>query len=203
MPDRPAADAARFVFSPPPRTPKSHAHLWRELAEGGIDLWSSDHSPYRFADKVGQAEVPGFHTTLSGVPGLETRLPLLFSEGLLTGRVSLDRYLDLTSRKAAATYGFADRKGRIAVGLDADLALWDPSLTWTIGHEVLHSGCDFTPYEGRQVTGKPVTVLVRGAAVVEDGLLRARPGYGQFLPCSADTARVGKPIEDTTPWLDT
>lgn len=200
---RPGADAARFVFSPPARSPKSHAHLWKELAEGGIDLWSSDHSPYWFADKVGKAEVPGFHTTLSGIPGLETRMPLLFSEGLLTGRLSLDRYLDLTSRNAAAAYGFADRKGRIAVGLDADLALWDPSQQWTIGHEALHSRCDFTPYEGRQVTGKPTTVLVRGVPVIEDGVLRAQPGSGQFLPRKADLARVGKPIEDTTPWLDT
>jgi dihydropyrimidinase len=200
--DRPAADAARFVFSPPARTPKSHAHLWKELAGGGIDLWSSDHSPYRFADKVGQAAVPGFHTTLSGVPGLETRLPLLFSEGLLAGRVSLGRYLDLTSRNAAAIYGFADRKGRIAVGLDADLALWDPSATWTIGHAALHSCCDFTPYEGRQVTGKPVTVLVRGVPVVEEGALRVKPGFGHFVPRSADPARAGKPIEDAMPWLD-
>ena len=106
-------------------------YLWQALADGGIDLWSSDHSPYYFADKIGKAETPGFDTTLSGIPGLETRLPLLFSEGLLTGRLSLARYLDLTSRNAAATYGLAHRKGRIALGLDADLALWDPGRVWT------------------------------------------------------------------------
>lgn len=200
--DRPGADAARFVFSPPPRSPRSQAHLWRELATGGIDLWSSDHSPYFFADKLGKAAVPAFHTTLNGIPGLETRLPLLFSEGLLTGRVSLSRYLDLTSRNAAKTYGFADRKGRIAIGLDADIALWDPSLTWTLGHEALHSRCDFTPYEGRAVTGKPVTVLVRGVPVIEDGMLGVEPGFGQFLSRRADPAQVGRAIEDTTPWLD-
>ncbi|TIP07427.1 MAG: dihydropyrimidinase, partial [Mesorhizobium sp.] len=121
--DRPGRDAARFVFSPPPRTPHSREHLWRLLADGGIDLWSSDHSPYYFADKIGKAPEPGFTTTLSGIPGLETRLPLLFSEGLLTGRLSLQRYLDLTSRNAAAIYGLDHRKGRIAPGLDADLAL--------------------------------------------------------------------------------
>ena len=170
---------------------------------GGIDLWSSDHSPYYFADKIGKAETPDFTTTLSGIPGIETRLPLLFSEGLLTGRLTLDRYLDLTSRNAAAIYGFADRKGRTAVGLDADLALWDPEATWTLGHAALHSRVDFTPYEGRSVTGKPTTVLVRGVPVIADGVLKAKPGFGQFVErTAADPARSGKPVEETTPWLD-
>lgn len=201
--DRPALDAARFVFSPPPRSPRSHQHLWQALIDGGIDLWSSDHSPYYFADKIGKAETPDFTTTLSGIPGIETRLPLLFSEGLLTGRLTLDRYLDLTSRNAAAIYGFADRKGRIAVGLDADLALWDPEATWTLGHAALHSRVDFTPYEGRSVTGKPTTVLVRGVPVIADGMLKAQPGFGQFVErTAADPARSGRPVEETTPWLD-
>jgi dihydropyrimidinase len=200
--DRPAEDAARFVFSPPPRSPRSHEHLWKELIDGGIDLWSSDHSPYWFRDKIGKAETPGFHTTLSGIPGIETRLPLLFSEGLLTGRLTLARYLDLTSRNAASVYGLADRKGRIAVGLDADLALWDPQRSWQLDHTALHSRVDFTPYAGRTVTGKPVTVLLRGVPIIVDGVLQAKPGFGSFIPRSADRARVGVPVEDTTPWLD-
>ena len=201
--DRPALDAARFVFSPPPRSPRSHAALWQALAEGGIDLWSSDHSPYWYADKIGKAETPGFDTTLSGIPGIETRLPLLFSEGLLTGRLTLDRYLDLTSRNAASIYGLADRKGRIAVGLDADLVLWDPQETWTLGHAALHSRVDFTPFAGRTVTGRPTTVLVRGVAVIEEGVLRAEPGFGRFVVRTpGNPALAGKPVEDTTPWLD-
>ena len=140
---------------------------------------------------------------LSGIPGIETRLPLLFSEGLLTGRLTLERYLDLTSRNAASIYGFADRKGSIAVGLDADLALWDPIARWTLGHKALHSRVDFTPYEGRVVTGRPATVLVRGVAVVADGKLQAEPGFGQFVArAAADPAHLRKPVEDWTPWLD-
>jgi dihydropyrimidinase len=201
--DRPALDAARFVFSPPPRSPRSHAYLWKALAHGVIDLWSSDHSPYYFADKIGNAKTPGFDTTLSGIPGLETRLPLLFSEGLLTGRLSLARYLDLTSRNAAATYGLDRRKGRIALGLDADLVLWDPTRVWTIGHAVLHSRVDFSPYEGRQVTGKPITVLVRGVAVVADERLQAQPGFGELVPLRRrDAASTNRPVEETTPWLE-
>ena len=128
---------------------------------------------------------------------------MLFSEGLLTGRLTLDRYLDLTSRNAAAIYGLAHAKGRIAVGLDADLALWDPTATWTLGHQALHSRVDFTPYEGRSVTGKPTTVLVRGVPVVVDGKLQVRPGFGQFVArTAADPALSRKPVEETTPWLD-
>jgi dihydropyrimidinase len=201
--DRPAVDAARFVFSPPPRSPRSQEHLWQGLIDGSIDLWSSDHSPYFFADKIGGSQTPAFNSTLSGIPGIETRLPLLFSEGLLTGRLTLGRYLDLTSRNAASVYGLADRKGRIAVGLDADLALWDPSATWTLGHTALHSRVDFTPYAGRAVTGKPTDVLVRGVPVIGDGVLQVQPGFGQFLArTAADPALSGKPVEETTPWLD-
>lgn len=200
--DRPGVEAARFVFSPPPRTPKSHARLWQDLADGGIDLWSSDHSPYWFADKIGKAAEPGFTTTLSGIPGLETRLPLLFSEGLVGGRISLARYLDLTSRNAAKTYGLAN-KGRIAVGLDADIVLWDPAHKWTLGHEVLHSRVDFSPYAGLEITGRPHTVLVRGRTVVEDGRLAVEPGFGRFIALTAtDPSAARPPVEDSTPWLE-
>jgi dihydropyrimidinase len=202
--DRPTRDAIRFVFSPPPRASDSHRHLWKALEDGDIDLWSSDHSPYLSADKLGKSATPGFHTTISGIPGIETRLPLLFSEGLLAGRLTLDRYLDLTSRKAATAYGLSHRKGSIAVGLDADLALWHPNLTWRLEHSALHSGVDFTPYEGRQVTGKPVTVLLRGVPVISGGKVAAEPGLGAFVPrVAADPANAKKrPVEETTPWLD-
>ena len=155
---------------------------------GALRLFA-DHSPYYFADKIGHSETPDFTTTLSGIPGIETRLPLLFSEGLLTGRLTLERYRDLTSRNAASIYGFADRKGSIAVGLDADLALWDPTARWTLGHKALHSRVDFTPYEGKVVTGRPTTVLVRGVAVVADGKLQAEPGFGRFVARAAADPR--------------
>ncbi len=200
--DRPATDAARFVFSPPPRTPRSHGHLWRGLADGGIDLWSSDHSPYWFADKIGKAAEPGFTTTLSGIPGIETRLPLLFSEGLVGGKLTLARYLDLTSRNAARIYGLSG-KGSIAVGLDADIAIWDPAYRWTLGHEALHSRVDFTPYAGLEITGRPQTVLVRGRTVVDDGKLAVDPGFGRFVTLTpTDPAAAPAPVEDSTPWLD-
>jgi dihydropyrimidinase len=182
--ERPPGEAARFMFTPPPRTQASVDALWKGLADGGVDIWSSDHSPYLLADKLGDAPQPGFHTTVSGVPGLETRLPLLFSEGLLAGRLALQRYLDLASRRAAEVYGLGHRKGRIAVGLDADLVLWDPGRTWRLDHQALHSRVDFTPFEGRLVTGKPVTVLLRGEPIIENEIVTVRGANGRCVAAS-------------------
>lgn len=200
--DRPPLEAAPYIFSPPPRSGADQAHLWQALADGEIDFWSSDHSPYYLAEKIGSAP-HAFHKTVAGVPGIETRLPLLFSEGLLAGRLSLDRFLDLTARKAAEIYGLAHVKGRIESGLDADVAMWDPRLEWRITQPALHSRVDFTPFEGMNVTGKPVTVLVRGVPVIQDFSLRASPGFGRFVRRrTIDRQQFNKPIEETTPWRD-
>lgn len=200
--DRAPGDAARFMFSPPPRSAGRGEALWPILAEGGIALWSSDHSPYRLADKLRDPKRPDFTTAISGVPGLETRLPLLFSEGLLQGRVTLARYLDLAGGAAARLYGLDHAKGHIAPGLDADIALWDPKTRWQIRHEDLHSEVDFTSYEGRWLTGKPVSLLLRGRPVIRDGALVADPPQGRFVPRrAADLQDFNKPIEETTPWL--
>jgi dihydropyrimidinase len=201
--DRPPREAAPYMFSPPPRSRADQAYLWQALASGEIDFWSSDHSPYYLSEKIGPAP-HAFHTTVAGVPGIETRLPLLFSEGLLAGRLSLDRFLDLTARKPAEHYGLSHVKGRIEPGLDADLAIWDPRLEWRITQPALHTRVDFTPFEGMTVTGKPVTVLVRGTPVIQDLSLRAEPGFGQFVARrTIDPQQFNQPVEETTPWRDT
>ncbi|MGB3415285.1 MAG: dihydropyrimidinase [Mesorhizobium sp.] len=202
--DRDAAQAARYVFSPPPRAPSDQAYLWEALTRGDIALWSSDHSPSMFADKLGDDGKPAFHKAVSGIPGIETRLPLLFCEGLLTGRLSLQRYLAVTGGNAASLYGLDHVKGRIALGLDADLAIWDPAVRWRLMREAMHSKVDYIPYEGRTITGKPVTTLVRGMPVVLDGILCPATGAGRFVPRKAGDPRDNPiAIEDTTPWLDT
>jgi dihydropyrimidinase len=179
--DRPARDAARFMFTPPPRTAESVKALWKGLETGAVDLWSSDHSPYYLADKLGTAPEPGFHTTVSGVPGLETRLPLLFSEGLLEGRLSLQRYLDVTCRNAARAYGLAHRKGSIAPGYDADIVVWDTAETWEVQSATLHSRVDFTPFEGRIVNGRPRTLLNRGMPAMTDHVWQGVAGRGSCI----------------------
>ncbi len=201
--DRAPAEAARALFTPPPRTRTSQARLWEGLAEGDIALWSSDHSPFRLSDKLPDPSRPRFHRAANGVPGLETRLPLLFCEGLLAGRLTLRRYLELAGRNAADLYGLADRKGRIAIGLDADLALWDPQVHWEIRQDRHHSRVDFSSYEGRRVTGKPITVLVRGVPVVRDGILTDIAPLGRFLHRSRAVPDASHPpIEESTPWRE-
>ena len=107
----------------------------------------------------------------NGIPGVETRLPILFSEGVVKGRITLNQFVALTSTNHAKMYGLYPRKGTIAVGADADIAIWDPERKVTITQSLLHHGADYTPYEGLEVTGWPVTTIVRGRVVVRDGAL--------------------------------
>ena len=129
-----------------------------------------------------------FNRIANGVPGLEIRMPMLFSAGVGTGRIGLNRFVDLCCTRPAKLYGLYPRKGSIAVGGDADIAIWDPELKVTISQDMLHDNLDYTPYEGRVVTGWPVTTLSRGTVVWDDGAVLGEPGRGQFLRCDLPAA---------------
>jgi dihydropyrimidinase len=118
----------------------------------------------------------------NGIPGIETRLPILFSEGVGKGRISLNEFVALTATNHAKTYGLYPKKGTIAVGSDADIAIWDPKRKTTITQSVMHGGCDYTPYEGIAVIGWPVSTMLRGKFVVRDGKLVGKPGDGAYVP---------------------
>ncbi|MGR4869502.1 dihydropyrimidinase [Variovorax sp. LARHSF232] len=179
-------EGAKCVCSPPPRDKANQRVVWDGLADGLFTIVSSDHAPFRFDDpqgkKPGGQEVP-FQYIPNGIPGLETRLPLLFSEGVLTGRITLNQFVALTATNPARLYGLHPRKGTIAVGADADIAIWDPHREVTIENRLLHHAVDYTPYEGMRVTGWPVTTLVRGQRVWDAGQVCGQPGQGRFLPC--------------------
>jgi dihydropyrimidinase len=178
-------EGAKLVCSPPPRDEASQAACWEGLERGVFSVFSSDHCPFRYDDERGKLFPRGresFRYVPNGIPGIETRLPILFSEGVGKGRISLERFVELTSTNHAKTYGLYPQKGVIAVGSDADLVLWDPARRVTISHAVLHDACDYTPYEGLAVTGWPVLTMVRGEAVVRDGKLVGRKGFGRHLP---------------------
>jgi dihydropyrimidinase len=113
---------------------------------------------------------------------------LLFSEGVGKGRIDLQRFVDLTSTAAAKLYGLHPRKGTIAVGSDADIAIWDPDRKVTVNWDMLHDNVGYTPYEGMELTGWPTTVLSRGRVVVEDNELHVERGSGEFLPCDKPKA---------------
>ncbi len=202
--DRPGFEGAKYVCSPPPRDAANQDHIWRGLANGVFQVVSSDHAPYRYAGPDGkQAQGTGapFDKVANGVPGLEVRLPLLFSEGVGKGRITLNRFVDVAATAAARLYGLYPRKGTIAVGADADIAVWDPDKAVTIGHGMLHDNMDYTPYEGRRVTGWPVLTLSRGRAVWRDGEVVGAPGQGRFLPCALPKAAkpLGRPVHGFDP----
>ncbi len=118
-------------------------------------------------------------------------MALLFSEGVIGGRIDLPRFVALTATTPARLYGLHPRKGTLAVGADADLVLWDPEARWRVTNASLHHACDYTPYEGRALTGRPKLVFSRGELVVRDGAPVAAPGRGRFLPCERPFARQG------------
>jgi dihydropyrimidinase len=200
--DKDGMEGAKFCCSPPPRDAASQEAIWQGLKNGAFQVFSSDHAPYRF-DKTGKFSAgpnPTFKQIANGVPGIETRMPLLFSEGVGKGRLTLNEFVALTSSNAAKLYGLYPRKGTIAIGSDADIALWDPNWKRTISQTMLHDNMDYTPYEGHEVTGWPRLVLSRGRVVVEDETLRAERGSGSFLerkpsPMADTTATPGTPLD--------
>jgi len=176
---------ARCICSPPPRDRANQEVIWDALASGVFQVFSSDHAPYRYDDargkKLAGTDAP-FWRIPNGVPGIETRMPLLF-DGVSRGRITLQQFVALTATNPARIYGLSGRKGSVAIGADADIALWDPSRERTIRNADLHHAVDYTPYEGMVVKGWPVHVISRGAFVMRGGAPVDRRGHGRFLPC--------------------
>jgi dihydropyrimidinase len=182
--DRPGFEGAKYMCSPPPRGTADQAALWDALRRGVLQIFSSDHSPYRFDDPQGKklaGDDAPFNRIPNGVPGLEVRLPILFSEGVGKGRIDLQRFVALTATNPARIFGLYPQKGTIAVGSDADLALWDPEEEVTISQSRLHDNMDYTPFEGMRLKGWPAVTLSRGEVVCERGEVRGEPGRGRYL----------------------
>ncbi|HEX3498126.1 MAG TPA: dihydropyrimidinase [Stellaceae bacterium] len=185
--DKPDVEGAMYCCSPPPRDEAAQAAVWRGLGNGTFQVFSSDHAPYRLdkSGKLPKGKKTTFKEMANGVPGIELRLPLLFSEGVGSGRMDLNQFVALTATNHAKLYGLHPRKGTIAVGSDADLAIWDPERVVTVNADMLHDNVGYTPYEGRQIIGWPVTVISRGRVVVDDDELQVERGSGEFLPCAS------------------
>ncbi|MCA1323231.1 dihydropyrimidinase [Herbaspirillum sp. alder98] len=181
--DLPGVEGAKYCCSPPPRDANAQEAVWAGLKDGTLGMYSSDHAPYRFDEsgKLPRGEDTTFKEMANGVPGIELRLPLLFSEGVLGGRISINEFVQLTATNHAHMYGLSHCKGNLAEGLDADIVIWDPQRQQTITAAMLHDNVGYTPYEGRQITGWPETVLSRGRVVVSDGELRVERGSGRYI----------------------
>jgi dihydropyrimidinase len=174
------AEAGKYVGAPPLREAADREALWLGLAAGDIDTVCSDHAPWTLAAKLDPAL--NVVTARQGVADLETMLPMLFSEGVQAGRISLDRFVEVTSANPARLFGLYPRKGAIAVGADADLALWDPQLRRVIDGSQMHSRAGYSVYDGWTVQGWPRFVIRRGDLLLADSSPQAQPGTGQWVP---------------------
>ncbi|MET0351773.1 MAG: dihydropyrimidinase [Rhizobacter sp.] len=194
---------AKCVCSPPPRDKANQQVIWDGLADGLFSVVSSDHAPFNFDDPGGKqldGGQPAFPYIPNGIPGIETRMPLLFSEGVMTGRIDIHQFVALTSTNAAKLYGLYPRKGTVAVGGDADLVIWDTSTRRTIRNADLHHAVDHTPYEGMAVRAWPAMTLLRGEVVWDGTTFRGHPGGGRFLRC--DVPEVARPRPRHRSWRE-
>jgi dihydropyrimidinase len=181
-------EIAKYVMTPPLRTPQDQQHLWRALRFDDLQVIATDHCPfcmreghlgYRQQKMRGQGD---FSQIPNGAPGIETRMVSLFDIGVMQGRLSLNRFVQLTSTTPAKLFGLFPRKGTIAVGSDADVVLFDPTATQTIRAADLHGNCDYTLLEGRSLRGRVVKVFLRGDLIVDGDRWLGRPGAGRFVP---------------------
>ncbi|MFT8246197.1 dihydropyrimidinase [Roseomonas sp. BN140053] len=194
--DRPDFAGAKAVCSPALREPAERERVWRRIQDGTLDVVSSDHCGFSFgtakqaagssAYGTGAAVSrpdgrPAFNAIPNGVPGIETRLPVLFSEGVSKGRIDLPTFVRLSSANAARLFGLGGVKGSLMPGADADLVLWDPDAERTIRNADLHHAIDYTPWEGFAVKGWPAVTIRRGEVAARDGQVLAPPGSGRFL----------------------
>jgi dihydropyrimidinase len=172
-------EGAKYVCTPPLRPKHHHDHLWRGLRNYDLQVVSTDHCPFCMK---GQKELgrSSFAKIPNGMPGIETRLHLLH-EGVRDGRISLNRFVEISSTAPAKIFGMYPRKGTVAVGSDADLVIWDPEKRFTLDKENLHMKVDYAAYPGKTVIGAPRAVLSRGETIVENDKTLAKPGRGRFL----------------------
>jgi dihydropyrimidinase len=172
-------ESAKWVMSPPIREKKDQAALWAGINQGLIQTVATDHCPFMWEEKkMGEKD---FSKIPNGAPGIEHRMELLYSEGVAKGRISLNKFVELTSTNAAKIFGCHPRKGTIAVGSDADILIFDPNEKHTISANTHHMRCDYSAYEGWQVTGKCKTVLLRGEVAIENNEAKVGKGFGTYI----------------------
>lgn len=177
--ERPGVEGMKHVMSPPLRAKHNQAVLWNALASGSIDTVGTDHCPFDTAQKLLGKD--SFVSIPNGIPGIEDRVNLLYTQGVKRGRVGLDRFVDAASTRAAKLFGLFPRKGTIAVGSDADLVVYDTSYRGTVSAKTQHTNNDYNGFEGMEIEGRPSVVTVRGKVQVRDGKFIGERGRGKML----------------------
>jgi dihydropyrimidinase len=176
---KPGFDGAKYVCSPPLRTPDHAMALWRGLRTNDLSVVSTDHCPFCFKEQkeLGRAD---FSKIPNGIPGVEHRIDLLH-QGVVAGEITLPRWVEICSTTPARMFGLYPGKGTIAAGADADIVIYDPVATQTISAATHHMNVDYSAFEGMEITGQVAVTISRGQVVVADGEFRGSPGHGSFL----------------------
>jgi dihydropyrimidinase len=172
-------ESAKWVMSPPLREKKDQASLWAGINQGLVQVVATDHCPFMWKQK--QMGENDFSKIPNGHPAIEHRMELLYSEGVAKGKISLNKFVEVSSTNTAKIFGMYPQKGTIAPGSDADLVIFDPMEKHTISAKTHHMNCDYSGYEGWEVTGKCKTILLRGQVAVDDNKLMIQKGYGKFI----------------------
>ena len=177
--EEPGFEGSKYVMSPPLRDKSKQHLLWRGLKQNNLQAISTDHCPFCFADGK-QLGKDDFSMIPNGAPGIETRMALTYDGGVAAGRISVNRWVELTSTSPAKIFGLYPKKGTIAPGSDADIVIFDPDRETVISAETHHMNVDYNPYEGRKVQGATDTVLSRGEVIIDRGAFTGRAGRGEF-----------------------
>src|SRR6476620_5528866 len=178
--EEPGFEGAKYVMSPPLRAKETQDRLWRGLAFNDLQAVSTDHCPFCMKEQKTLGE-HDFSKIPNGAPGIETRMSLVYDGGVRSGKISLNRFVELTSTSPAKIFGLFPRKGTIAPGSDADIVIFDPEKKTRLSVKTLHMKVDYNPYEGREVTGATETVISRGKVIVDNGAFTGRAGMGSFI----------------------
>ena len=172
-------EGAKWVMSPPLREKKDQAALWAGINQGLVQVVGTDHCPFEWKKKLmGEKD---FSKIPNGHPAIEHRMELLYSEGVNKGKISLNKYVEVTSANTAKIFGMFPQKGTIGIGADADIVIFDPEKKHTISAKTHHMNVDYSGYEGWEVTGKVETVILRGTVAVDKGSLNIKKGYGKYI----------------------
>lgn len=178
--EEPGFEGAKYVMTPPLREKWNQAELWKGLKTDDLQVISTDHCPFCMKEQK-ELGKDDFSKIPNGAPGVEHRVPLIYNGGVVENRISLNRFVELTSTAAAKMFGLFPKKGTIAIGSDADIVIFDPEKTQTISADTHHMNVDYSAYEGKTITGVVETVLSRGRVVIENGEYKGKAGDGAFL----------------------
>jgi dihydropyrimidinase len=178
--EEPGFEGAKYVMTPPLREKWNQAELWKGLKTDDLQVISTDHCPFCMKEQK-ELGKDDFSKIPNGAPGVEHRVPLIYNGGVIENRISLNRFVELTSTAAAKMFGLFPRKGTIAVGSDADIVIFNPEKKQTISASTHHMNVDYSAYEGKTITGVVETVLSRGSVVIENGEYKGKAGDGKFL----------------------